>query len=72
MEAAALRGYLSAAIDCRQVTPWSTYPCRIDCRGFETRSAGPFMEERDVCRYHGRRCPPGQHKRTCYEDALVR
>ena len=24
------------------------------------------------CRYHGRRCPPGQDKRDCYEHALVR
>ena len=24
------------------------------------------------CRYHGRRCPPGEDKRSCYEHALVR
>ena len=24
------------------------------------------------CRYHGRRCPPGEDKRDCYEHALVR
>lgn len=24
------------------------------------------------CRYHGRRFPPGESKRDCYEDALVR
>ena len=24
------------------------------------------------CRYHGRRCPPGEDKRNCYEHALVR
>ena len=24
------------------------------------------------CRYHGRRCPPGEDKRDCYENALVR
>lgn len=24
------------------------------------------------CRYHGRRCPPSEDKRNCYEHALVR
>lgn len=24
------------------------------------------------CRYHGRRCPPGEPYRDCYENALVR
>ena len=33
MEAAALRGYLTAAIDCRQVTPLSTFSVSIERTG---------------------------------------